>query len=161
MAPGFHGWLLHAQSQVDRREEKRREKRRRSDTRVYTHCGVQLAWEPDTEHVLDRVYRVTDLCTSQCPCPFPRAPSLVDPPSSTNQATLCLFLNATLHRMSSSRHQMIFETSDFWFPFRANITLLIVNVFFRMAYFLRWLSPSYIVNGIIDKKNKCQLEYWD
>lgn len=40
---------------------------------------VALAWELDTEHVLDRVYRVTDLRAhhnaSPSPCPPPTRPS--------------------------------------------------------------------------------------
>lgn len=40
---------------------------------------VALAWELDTEHVLDRVYRVTDLRAhhnaSPSPCPSPTRPS--------------------------------------------------------------------------------------
>lgn len=60
------------------------EKRRageRGTARVRARGGecVALAWEPDAEHVLDRVYRVTDLPgASQCP-PLHRARLRRDP----------------------------------------------------------------------------------
>lgn len=46
---------------------------------------VALAWEPDAEHVLDRVYRVTDLrahhnASSPSPCPPPARPSSTGAP---------------------------------------------------------------------------------
>lgn len=48
-------------------------------TRALEEC-VALAWERDAEHVLDRVYRVTDLrahhnASSPSPCPPPARPS--------------------------------------------------------------------------------------
>lgn len=69
------------------------------------HAGecVALAWELDTEHVLDRVYRVTDLRAhhnaSPSPYPPPTRPSSEAPrPRLTARAShrpLCLRLNAT------------------------------------------------------------------
>jgi len=69
--------------------------------RVREEC-VALAWELDTEHVLDRVYRVTDLRAhhnaSPSPCPPPTRPSSGPRLRLTARAShrpLCLRLNAT------------------------------------------------------------------
>lgn len=71
-----------------------------------------LAWEPDAEHVLDRVYRVTDLCTSQCSpssCSFPRIAS-----------------SSTLHQVA---HQRVFEEKKFVKAFSSVFNILLVFFF--------------------------------
>lgn len=79
----------------------------RTHTRALEEC-VALAWERDAEHVLDRVYRVTDLrahhnASSPSPCPPPARPSsgtLRRGPPARARARLaprplCPYLNAT------------------------------------------------------------------